>query len=542
MGARGANRYWPSTMLVVLCALCLTGVARAEDESTEALYTRWAAKCHGRTGSPISDEEAQLFRELLTRKDADTFFVQGIHAKSEAVRWQSRIALAKLKTDLCFQAFAQLAHDPNPSVRMQAVRALEGFREDRCVPILLNVLQKDIDLQIRREVAATLRLFPAEKVKAGLLEALKNDPPVAVDAAHALAFLGVPEAIEPTYQLVLATKGNRQHLDLLSALSFHRHKRAVTHLVDLCAKLAKEDEVGTQVQLARMEGFLTRYVLQAYDEVGPVPETGEQWRDWWTAAEPLFTDDMQLKKPVVVPPEQLGKDASQLEFRIVLDAKTYRPADPIAIDFSLHNRSSSPLRTIPPVTNWWWPTMAYGILLERIDDSALKLFESKPSGYYMGSYSGPPSFQTLVAGQTLSHRNCLHNWMRWQSPNHWPLPEGKYRLTITFDNREYVFATARAKEGELLHQWQASPVEFTIQGDPRTDTKELLGLIAEKSKSRFLVTDLDSKNEDRQRRARYIVAKWGDDRLAPLLGDKFRQSWGSDLPHYVPLQPNNPAH
>jgi len=233
--------------------------------------------------------------------------------------------------------------------------------------------------------------------------------------------------------------------------------------------------------------------------------------------------------------EDLGLDASQLEFRIVLDAKSYRIADPIAIDFFMHNRSQSPLRTIPCVKSGWRSTMAYGIRLQRLDEPTTTLFESEPSGYYMGSYAGPPEFETLVAGQTFSRRDCLHDWVRWQANSHWPLPEGKYRLTITFDNHQYPGASLEAKQGDLLHRWQAPPVEFAVQGEPRTEPTELLGLIAEKSKLRFLATDLDSKNENRSRRARWTISRWGDDRLAPLLGDKFREAWGSALPHYEPL-------
>jgi hypothetical protein len=227
---------------------------------------------------------------------------------------------------------------------------------------------------------------------------------------------------------------------------------------------------------------------------------------------------MRLKEkpaPPPVRPEELGSNASQLTFSVALDAATYRFADPIAIDFFMHNRSSSPMRTIPPVTSGWWPTMAYGIRLERLGETSTVLVDTEPSDNYIGSYSGPPSFETLRPEDVYSRRDCFHHWAEWAERDVWPLPEGKYRLTITFDNAQ--FAQVSAERGEVLHRWQSRPVEFAVSGSARTDPDELLKLIAEKAKLRWLKTDLASPNYDRCTQAWWAVHIWGDDRLTPIL-------------------------
>jgi HEAT repeat protein len=177
MDARRADR-WVS-MFIACSVLCLTEAARADEESTEALYARWAAQYDGKSEYPKSDQTAPLFLELLGRKDVDTFFIRGTRAKSPPVRWLSWFALGQLKTDQWFDALTQLAHHSSQSHRLSAVFALAEFREPRCISILLEILQKDNEDTVRRETAGVLRLFPDEKVTTALLETLKNDPPAA---------------------------------------------------------------------------------------------------------------------------------------------------------------------------------------------------------------------------------------------------------------------------------------------------------------------------------------------------------------------------
>lgn len=509
--------------LLVCSAICDVLLAEDAEEATANLYAGWVKQYEGSSNQP--NERDPMFLELLVRPDGDLFFLRGLGAVQDPVRRLSRQALARLKTDRAFDTLAKHTKDKDMFVRERAVGALGDFRQDRCVPVLLEVLKTDREPQVRGDAAFALANFRGERVEGALLKALKDDIRVGYQAANALSRLQVAEAIEPTYQLLLATEDGPMQKIILGALRGHERKQVVRRLLDLQDKFSPKDETGNKFMLAAIQSAFREWASKTKKVTGPEPESPEQCREWWVIAEPLFSDDLQLllmTEPAQPTADELGRDAEQLKFSIAVDAKTYRVGDPIGVNFSLQNKSDKPMRTIPPVTSGWRPTMAYGIHLTRLGDQDETLIAIKPSDDYAGSYSGPPDFQTLRAGQTFVRRDCLRSWAPWSKRARWPLTSGSYRLSIVFDNAQ--FAGVHPKWGEIVHRWEASPVEFVIDGAPRTDPKELLRLIAEKCELKWLDTDLDSTNPERWEPAWYALRVWGDDRLQPVLKDRERFS------------------
>lgn len=522
-----------SYLSVLLClAVCssLGHVVLAEDaeQKIESVYARWVKQYDGAFMTP--NEQDPLFLDLLSRADGDLFFLRGLGAVPNPIRRLSRLALGRLKTDRSFESLAKQTKDKDMFVRERAVETLGVFRQERCVPVLLEVLQTDRECQVRGVAAYALSSYRGKRVEAALLKVLKDDPAAGYQAALTLGVLQVAEAVEPTYQLLLATEDGRLQEFILMALRGHQSKQAVRRLLDLQDRLIVKDAIWNARMLSQIQSDFERLAIQTREITGPAPETPEQCREWWAIAEPLFSDDMRLL-PTAESNEpgadRLGGDAGQLKFSIALDAKNYRVGDPIAVEFSLQNKST-PMRTIPPVTSGWWPTMAYGIHLTRLGDPSDALIATEPTDFYRGSYSGPPQFQTLRAGETFTRTGCLHDWMRWQNRKLWPLAAGSYRLSVVFDNAR--FAHVRPMPGEIVHRWESAPVEFVVEGAPRTDPQELLKLIAEKSKLKWLDTDLDSKNRERRDRAWYALKVWGDGRLTPALNgrksyNEYKRNW-----------------
>lgn len=526
---------WRVLSCLLLCVVPGQSVLAASAQpKIECQYTRWVKQYEGTSIRP--NEQDPLFLDFLRQPDGDLFFLRGLGAAQEQVRSLSRLALGRLKTDRTFNALAKLTNGKDLSVRERAVQALGDFRQSRCVPFLLITLEGDREAAVRRAAADALANFPEKEIEAVLRQFFKANGQGGYLTVRALGIHQVVSAIEPTYQLLLATKDGRLQNGILEALCLHRRKRVVRYLLDLQDHpvASDPDPLWNKRMLADIQGSLQQYAAKTHSKTGPVPEIPEQWREWWAIAEPMFSDDMQLlatTEPAEPPVDKLGSDAEQLKFSIALDAKTYRVGDPIAVDFSLENKSDLPMRTIPPVTSGWWQTMAYGIHLARRGDPDEILIEMEPTDFYVGSYSGPPRFQTLRIGETLNRRDCLHDWLDWMYRRHppkWPLTPGSYRLSIVFDNAQ--FAAVRPKPGEIVHRWEAPPIEFVVEGPPRTDTQELLKLIAEKSKNKWLDTDMDSENWERKNPAWHAIRTWGDDRLTPVLRDRKRYR------EYVPIR------
>lgn len=537
------QRFLLPTVVIALAAASLTSPP-ASAEDAEALFSRWTQQFDDKFfGRP--NPEDPLFVALLKQPDADLFLLRGLNHKRDPVRRLSRLGLSRLKTDRSFEALKKGTKDPNMFVREKCIVTLGDFRQRRCVAVLLDVLRNDPHRQPRTRAARALVHYPEDRVESALLKTLKNDPEVAIEAAAALAAFDPPEAIEPVYQLVLATKDYRQRERALMALGGFARKKAIDRLFDYWKRQPYPNDPWNELEQKGIRLRLEYYARQTMDVVDPLPETREQWEAWWKETQSLFPDNMQ--RPAVaerapVRPEDLGNDASNLTFEIALDTNAYRYGDPVGIDLIMRNPSSKPMRTIPPVQSGWWPTMAYGFRLERLGDKTEVLLDHAPSDSYRGSYSGPPGFQTLRAGEEFRKRRCLHTWLRWANSKikrQWPLAEGTYRLTITFDNTK--FAGVSSGKGEVLHRWQAAPVVFTIKGLARTVPDNVLKMLSEKSGQRWLKEDLVSKRSDRRDAAWLTIHRWGDTRLETYLSglptySKYKRQWGTLLRPFEPIE------
>lgn len=142
----------------------------------------------------------------------------------------------------------------------------------------------------------------------------------------------------------------------------------------------------------------------------------------------------------------------------------------------------------------------------RGDEVILKI---EPSDSYVGSYSGPPRFEILNPHVSFRSSVCLQYFLGSRIKQ--SLPEGKYQLELTFDSSK--FAGIFPKGVELTHAWKAEPIQFTIQGEERTDPKEILKLIADKAELPFIASDLKSPIYIRRERAQHAMFQYGDLRL-----------------------------
>ncbi|HEV2970843.1 MAG TPA: hypothetical protein VGY55_12805 [Pirellulales bacterium] len=154
--------------------------------------------------------------------------------------------------------------------------------------------------------------------------------------------------------------------------------------------------------------------------------------------------------------------------------------------------------------------MAFGIRLTRGKSGVANL---EPSDFYIGSYSGPPDFQTLAPGESFKSDICLQYFL--PQGRKLPLPEGDYQLWIAFDSTK--FAGVNPKGTEIACRFDANPIAFSIKGAARTDPEELLRLIGEKVGLNSLRVDLASSNRAEQDQAWQAVVKYGDSRLVPFL-------------------------
>lgn len=108
--------------------------------------------------------------------------------------------------------------------------------------------------QVRGVAAYALTNYRGERVEAALLKVLTDDPAAGYQAALALGELQVAEAVEPTYQLLLATKGGRSQETILMALRRHQSKQAVRRLLDLQDRLVVKDEFWKVRMLSQIQG------------------------------------------------------------------------------------------------------------------------------------------------------------------------------------------------------------------------------------------------------------------------------------------------
>jgi len=194
--------------------------------------------------------------------------------------------------------------------------------------------------------------------------------------------------------------------------------------------------------------------------------------------------------------------------QIAVDSLKVRFHDPIRLDLTFKNKSDKPYKVVlPKPPSGWMPTMAYGIHLARGEELLVNL---EPSDYYLGSYFGPPPFEVLAPHQEFRSSVCLQYFLDRQIKKK-PLSEGTYEFKLTFDPGKY--AGIHPQGAEIVHRWDADPIKFMIAGEERTDTKEILDVIAHKSGLPFFKNDLFSPNYQRREPAEHILYQYADKRL-----------------------------
>jgi len=483
---------------------------------TRQLFERWSAKFENRRDAKESDEQDPDYLQLCARDDADLIFLENLGHESDPVRRLAHQALADLRTDRSFTALVAQTRDADFFRRERAVRVLIEFRQPRVIPVLLEVLKSDPVPQNRANVAGGLGNYSVAPVIDALRAALADQQWVAVNAAASLARLQDDVSIPKTYQLA-ANAQSTTYLDMaIDALQLQHHKRTIPMLLELWERYFAE-AIGRN-HFGGVEHEFRHYATMQLAGCDHVPESFEQWKEWWKAAEPLFDDHMNVIESI--PPRvpslaELGSDPSSLRMAIAVDSKVSRVGDPIRLELLMHNRSDKPYRTIVARFHAWWPLMAYGVRLERLDPRPAIVLERAPSDHYDGSYGGPPPEEVLPAAGRVVTATCLHDWLRYQPKRIWPLSEGNYRLTVAFDNSK--FAMLQPKPGDLIARWDAEPIEFRVQGEARVDPHELLDVIAQRARRPWLKADFKSRDSRTRVAAWEVLSAWGDVRVLPIL-------------------------
>lgn len=482
------------------------------DPATTALYQRFLAEYK----NPNSSDPA-LVTNLAASKDADLCFLNAVDTCPGDWRWcTAREQLGKLNTQRTFDILAARLKSESRWVREKATGLIGAFRRAETVTLLIEVLGHDAEAQNRRGAATALHSFADARAEGPLLKAVREDDLcVAAAAASALGALKSNEGFRETAKLFRRVPEGQLFEELLFAMSDFHSKAAVELLLQEYERLYPRND-GTAAYLKeRIEVNLNAMGCITFQTLGPKPDTLEQWQDWWRQAEPLLTDDLQLKTPPEKPrdyrAEEFGDKPADLILSAAVDSEKYRTGDPIRLDLKLTNTSRTPYATVlPRLPSGWYPTMAYGIRLRRDGKVVLDL---APSGVYVGSYSGPPRFETLPPGETFSGSICLQHFLRPQVDL--PLPEGEYELTVSFDSSR--FPGIKPVGAQVVHEWEAKPVRFTVKGAAREDAAEILRVVGEKTGLKWIETDLTSPQYERRTRAWLAVFNYGDSRLEGIV-------------------------
>ena len=510
------SRLFPSSVCAAVVA-AVGGTAVAQQASDiGAVLDQWAGN-YGNVGS--IDPDDPHFADILKRPDADLIFLQGLRHFQQPIRRFCRLGLATLKTDRSFDALVGRLDDPNMFVREAAVKVLADFRQPRCIPVLLRVLEEEPKGQIVSHAIRELRHYDDRRVIDALSKILEEGGHRASTAAGSLGVLGVEEAIEPTFQLIFERDHEYARERALFGLIAHRRKRVVSLLIDLMERLPESGWRDAHRLASIIDSHLLPHARKTERVLGPLPDTVEQFKEWWIEAEPLFTERMELRKSVLEPPEyavgEFGKDPGALQFSVAVKQQEYRVGDPIRIEVSQKNRPTQPYRVLlPEVPSAWSATIAYGIRLEKLKTPPVVLVDIKPSGSYIGSYSSR-SFETLHPRQTFTDSTSIQYWLRRKKI--WPLEEGRYKLSVVFDSS--TFPVVMPDDLGIMCRWTAPAVFFTIAGAPRRDPTELFDVVADAAEYRWLKTDLTSRHLQRRKAARWALYEYGDDRLRPILAE-----------------------
>ena len=467
----------------------------------------------------------RALQDLLKRPDADlifTYFLLDPNSGSYP-DWTVSEELGELNTDRSFELVAERLKSDDMFVREQAAEILAHFKARReCVSLFIDVFEHDKEENVSYQAALAIgeNQF-AKDAESALVKAVEKRH-IAIAATTALAAMNSDAGIKPVIELLQSTSNDENRTHIIESLSRYEKKQIVdAELVEFARVPTVEPDSYAGPQFAHgWDGNIQRAVAASMRHVfqetgkslGPEPDDYyEEWQDWWNRVKPLLTTDLKLKQPPQKTKQyaetDFGRDANELELKIAVDSETFRLHDPIRLDLILVNHSDKPYRVIlPRAPSGWMPTMAYGICLTNGEKTVVEI---EPSDFYIGSYSGPPQFETLEPHAEFQSSVCLQEFLRGRIKGIWP--EGYYKFKLTFDSGKYAGISPKAEE--LTGSWTAEPTEFKIEGPERTDPKEIFDLIAKKSGQPFLRWDLTSRDYERRERSRRTLFMYSDKRI-----------------------------
>lgn len=453
--------------------------------------------------------------DLAKLPDADLLFLNLLDRHGSPYS-DAEARLGGLNTDRTFATLAGRLKSGTPHDRLEALSHLSKFDRPETIALLSGLLKNDAENTFRREAAEHLGHLKGPRVVEALLNATDDrDLLVAAAAVRNLSSIAPDKAFQPALRLLDKPLDGGLREWVIDAVGKCHCKAGVKALLDEYKRETKDAANSSKAVNHHLDYVLGSYAAITAKQLGPKPDNWQQWREWWADAEPLLTDDLRLvdasDSKKTYREEEYAKDPLVLDFRESVDSKTYRLGDPIRLDLVLSNTSQRPYKVVNPrLPSGWYPTMAFGVKLVRNRNTVLEI---EPSEFYVGSYSGPPGFETLAPGRAFRNSICLQGWLDWQL--NLPLTEGDYELSIAFDSSKY--AAIRAKGVELLHRWDAKPIQFSIRGPARTDAVEILKLAGQLAGEKHIETDLVSENPARRNWAWDTIRRYGDSRLGDYL-------------------------
>ena len=429
---------------------------------------------------------------LLKEPDADLCLLYmldewalGSSRGGGAAPWAAPSQLGKLSTQRTFEILSSRLTAKDAKFRGGAIDLLGEFKRTASVDPLLNILQHDSDSDVRCKAAKALSNFDDKRIVPALLNA-ELDPPVCVAAGSSLAELKCNQGLQPLLPFVKHTFGGRDWDEAVEAVSKYHSKAAVKALIDVYGEIPAPIRSSKGYDVQYVIERLRRFARGTESELGATPDDYlDEWQEWWQRAEPMMTDDLQLIDKIVKEHsiEEFGNKAEDLPLRVAVDSKTYRLKDPIRIDVTLKNISEKPYRVMEPCLND--AGLPKALMLVRIMRDNKLLFETDPNGYRSGSFHFLPSTKVIAPSKQFHSSTCLQSVLGSRVQ----LAEGDYELELTFVPENY---HSKPSDGEVLGPWKSNQVQFTIKGEARTDPKEILDLIAQKSELKFLRRDLSS--------------------------------------------------
>jgi hypothetical protein len=503
-----------AAVLLMFSTILVSAEGEAPSAETLRVYERWAA-AYNKFEPDLNDA---VYQSLLRKPDGDLIFLLGIHHVKDPIRRLSSEGLGRLKTDRSFEVLVKGLDDKDMFVRERCLRALAKFQQKRCVAPMIGVLKNDPLVQLRGDAVHELGTYDYPDVPKALLDSLKNDAGVAEKAAYSLGRLRYEEAIPQIHQLILRLKDFDGSEGAIDGLRQFRTKQVIPIFIDLLEEATLTDRRGGKSLAQKLDCDLLPFAEKTIDKLGDPPDTCEQWREWWKEAEPLFNDKMEIvsenKPKKTYTSNEFGDELNSLKLSIAVDSESYRPGDPIRLDIVFRNTSTKPFEIVlPDVPSRWHPTMGWGVKLNRLGKNPISLIDIEPSGFYEGSYSGPPNFRVFEPREYFLVSICLQYWL--DSHRIWPLSEGTYELALSFDSSQ--FLGIKPKGPQRTGLWKSPAIHFDVAGEVRKDPESLLNLVGTKTNRKWLRTDLTSRRTARRMSAWLIVFEYGDSRLLPLL-------------------------